>query len=272
MESEDEDDQVGIIALEIMPVSFRITSPALSRQAMCDEINAILLHHFSPTQKFVLMSHSYGSVLSTHLLKDPAVAPRIGKLVLIDPVSILLHLPDVAYNFTRRKPKMANEYLLYYFASMDMGVSHTLCRHFFWNENVVWKRDFGDRPVTVCLSGRDLIVDAESVGRYLSYGKDEIQEIARKGGVRREELANGKLVDGDGDEKLSLRGGDITQEDEWKYREWTGKGIDVLWFADCDHAQVFESKETRRRVINAVRAYCQSSDVDDGEEKLVDVN
>lgn len=39
------DDQVGIIAIEIMSVSFRITHPALSKSKMCAEIEAILAHH-----------------------------------------------------------------------------------------------------------------------------------------------------------------------------------------------------------------------------------
>ena len=41
----------------------------------------------------------YGSVIVTHLLRDPEVSSSIASLVLVDPVSILLHLPDVAYNF-----------------------------------------------------------------------------------------------------------------------------------------------------------------------------
>jgi pimeloyl-ACP methyl ester carboxylesterase len=160
------DDLVGIIAIEIMPVSFRITHSALKKDEMCDEILAILKYH-----KFhqpVLVSHSYGTVITTQLLKSPELADQIGPIVLIDPISILLHLPDVAYNFTRRKPQRANEHQLYYFASMDMGVSHSLSRCFFWCENVLWKNDIGHRPVTVSLAGQDLIVNTRAVGDYLA--------------------------------------------------------------------------------------------------------
>ena len=41
----------------------------------------------------------YGSVITTHLLQDPELSGRIASIVIVDPVSILLHLPDVAYNF-----------------------------------------------------------------------------------------------------------------------------------------------------------------------------
>ncbi|KAH7009052.1 hypothetical protein B0J12DRAFT_691966 [Macrophomina phaseolina] len=55
---------VGIIAIEIMPISFRITSAALQKDEMCAEINRILKAH--GWDKCVLASHSYGSVISTH--------------------------------------------------------------------------------------------------------------------------------------------------------------------------------------------------------------
>lgn len=268
VESADPDEQVGIIAIEIMPVSFRITHSALSRAEMCSEIEQILLNHLTPGQKCVLVSHSYGSVITTHLLKTPSTAKLVGPVVLIDPVSILLHLPDVAYNFTRRQPEKANEYQLYYFASMDMGVSHTLSRHFFWNENVLWKKDLKGRRVTVSLSGRDLIVDTEAVGRYLS--EDSTFENGHSVGNGND---NGILIDFEGrddpeESTMSLRGGEShgvsgrktsevdVDEKEWKSRPWLGTGIDVLWFKDLDHAQVFDKHDTRQRIINAISTYC----------------
>lgn len=108
------DGQVGIIALELMPISSRITSEAISKKDMCEEVRRILDAH--GWKKFVLVSHSYvtppyssslsvltissyGSVIATHLLHTPDIAQRIGPIIFIDPVSFLLHLPDVAYNF-----------------------------------------------------------------------------------------------------------------------------------------------------------------------------
>jgi len=54
---DDEDGDIGIIALEILPVSFRITGAALSREDMCRQIQTILLRH--GFEKFVLVGHSY---------------------------------------------------------------------------------------------------------------------------------------------------------------------------------------------------------------------
>lgn len=60
LNSEDEMDgsngELGIIAVEIMSVSFRITSEALRKEEMCQEIDCILKAH--RWEKFVLVSHS----------------------------------------------------------------------------------------------------------------------------------------------------------------------------------------------------------------------
>lgn len=122
----DDNGEIGIIAIEIMPVSFRITGAALEKDEMCNQILRILQRH--RWDKFILASHSYGSVVSSHLIHNPKTSGMVGPVFLIDPVSILLHLPDVAYNFTCRPPKRANEQQLWFFASMDQGVAHTLGR------------------------------------------------------------------------------------------------------------------------------------------------
>ena len=214
----DEDGDIGIIAIEIMPVSFRITHAALEKDQMCNGVHEILLKH--GWEKVVLVSHSYGSVISTHLLQSETTSNFIGPMLLVDPVTFLLHLPDVAYNFTCREPIAANEHQLYYFASMDMGVAHTLSRHFFWSENILWRHELGDRRVTAALSGKDLIVDTKAVGQYLA------------------------------------RCDQKTAEDQsWKHQKWTGKGLEILWFDDLDHAQVFDSKHNRQVLVNVIKEY-----------------
>ncbi|KAH8594740.1 hypothetical protein B0O99DRAFT_545220 [Bisporella sp. PMI_857] len=281
LKSCDPDNQIGIIAIEIMPVSFRITHAALGREELCEEIRTIVAHHFGD-QKFVLVSHSYGTVVSSHLLASPPIAKHISSVVLIDPVSIMLHLPDVAYNFTRRQPKHANEFQLYYFASMDSGVANTLARHFFWNENVLWKKDLVSRKVSVSLGGRDLIVNTEAVGQYLSepisgyesrYIKPDDYTSSSEGALIDLEDStslNPLLLDIEeytGPNPVVIRhDGEVSStdegevEEEWKRRPWKGEGIDVLWFKDLDHAQVFDKKSTRRRLISCIRTYCADSE------------
>ena len=50
------DGQVGILAIEIMPISSRITYEAMLKDEMCDEIRRILTAH--GWKKCVLISHS----------------------------------------------------------------------------------------------------------------------------------------------------------------------------------------------------------------------
>ncbi|PVH70644.1 hypothetical protein DL98DRAFT_553953 [Cadophora sp. DSE1049] len=190
---------------------------------MVREIQTIVRYH--GWVKFVLVSHSYGSVISTHLLKSPLTASAVGNVVLVDPVSFLLHLPDVAYNFTARKPVHANEYLLWYFGSKDIGVAHTLARRFFWSENIIWKEDLElegkqweqGRKVTVVFGGKDILVDTNTVARYLV--------------------------------GASFKG--------LQTRPWMNSGLEVLWFEQLDHGQVFELERTRRPIIKAIGLYTQ---------------
>ena len=59
-DSEDSSDgQVGIIAVEIMSVSSRITAEAMLKDEMCEEVHCILKAH--RWERFVLVSHSWVS-------------------------------------------------------------------------------------------------------------------------------------------------------------------------------------------------------------------
>jgi len=155
--------------------------------------------------------------------------PNITSYLLIDPIPILLHLPDVAYNFLYRVPKRANEWQLWYFASRDPDIAHTLGRHFFWTDNVLWRddlilegsdpshagRDRVRKPIAVVLASEDQIVPAKNVRRYL------------------------------------------TGEDEAKAK-WVSKcgTLQVLYNPGLDHATVFDTKERRRGMVEVLEGFC----------------
>jgi pimeloyl-ACP methyl ester carboxylesterase len=219
--TDDKKKSVGVIAIEILPISFRLTSAIPDKAEFLSQMTAILDYHC--WQNVALVSHSYGSVLTTHMLHSPSMQHRVPSVVLIDPVTIMLHLPNVAYNFTRRRPKRANEWQLWYFASTDPGVALCLGRHFFWRENILWKEELlaslGDsgfkRDVAVTLAGRDLIVDTASVAEYL---EDDAETCV------------------EGDEG----------------------GVQVVVFPKLDHAQVFDDAPSRKTLIQMVRSRCKS--------------
>ncbi|KAK3485361.1 uncharacterized protein B0T23DRAFT_46189 [Neurospora hispaniola] len=279
----EEDGQIGILAIELLPISSRLTGsgpdlPAvLTHGEFLRELEAILAFHnnqddggFPLDKGFTLVTHSYGSTLvapilrsSTPFLFNNPVLPGSGAkaakkgaaataasgkslaaltntLILTDPVSICLHLPSVAYNFTRRAPRTANEWQLWYFASTDLGIARALGRGFFWRQNILWREDLeafleGDakKRVVVCLAGRDLIVDTKSVRGYLGW-------------------------DGSGDQG---QGQGIVDEDdvEWKgrgkeqmMRKKMGNGMEIVWYPRLDHAQMFESGERLRPVLDVI--------------------
>jgi pimeloyl-ACP methyl ester carboxylesterase len=237
-----ESDQIGVIAVEILPISFRLTKAPLEKLDFLGQMEVILESH--GWDKFVVATHSYGSVLGTHMIKSPVFGPRIEAIVLTDPVSIMLHQPDVAYNFTRRKPRHGNEWQLWYFASMDPGVAHALGRHFFWRENIIWKEELLNLPeastsdspvgahgkqrkVAVSLSGCDLIVDTFTVAQYLAEGEDWIPGKAGAYGQTQSSTSH------------------LTKD-----------GIEVLWFPKLDHAQIFDNPKDQERVCSVLRQYC----------------
>lgn len=100
-----------------------------------------------------------------------------------------------------------------------MGTSHTLFRRFFWAHNILWKEDLQGHKTTVVLAGKDAIVDTGTVAAYLTGEEDWISKAAGW------------------EENVSKRDG----------------GLDVVWFRDLDHGQVFDRPETRRKLVEIVR-------------------
>ena len=225
-DAESTDGSVGVIVLDLMPISFRMTHTALSANGMCGEIMSILdLHGWD---KFTLLANSFGTAISACLLKDQKISPRIGNVVFIDPVVFLLHLPDMTHNFTRRKPTSASEYQLWYFACTDIGAAHTLARRFSWSEHIMWKEDLIGRQWTIFLSEKDIIVDAENLGRYLT----------RKPGIKAIE------------DKRSH---------EWKSDlGWISDNLNVILLPGLNHAESFDFKETRAMIIATALEYCKA--------------
>ncbi|KAI4273286.1 MAG: hypothetical protein LQ337_004733 [Flavoplaca oasis] len=215
------DGTIGFIALEIMPISFRLTHAPMRKDELCAEILTILNHH--GYDRFIVIGQSFGTLMAAQMLHHPVIGPRVDSLILFDPVTFLLHLTEMAYNFTRRPPRTANQHQLYYFASTDIGIAHTLARCIFWAESILWKEDLGNRRCTVVLRAKDIVVAAEEVGRYLTRAKGMRAVDDRRG----------------------------ANEDAWKRRAWTGKGIDVLWFEDNDHGEIIDTKKGRKVLIHA---------------------
>jgi pimeloyl-ACP methyl ester carboxylesterase len=226
-----EDGQIGIIVLEILPISFRITHAALTPDDMRAEIQSIIDQQ--GWSRFVLTANSYGTMIVAQLLRSPTLNDRIADIMLIDPVAFVVQHTDKGYNITRRPPKSASEHQLYYFASTDIGAAHTLARRFSWTDSILWKEDLRGRRFTILLSELDIIVAAGAIGKYLT----------RPDGVTAIE--------------------DNRPDSEWKTTKWTGGDLDVIWLNGLNHAEVFDTQRDRKLVIDIAMNYSsgQSRDI-----------
>ncbi len=95
-----------------------------------------------------------------------------------------------------------------------MGVAHTLSRTFFWSENILWKEDLLGHRTIVFLCGQDSIINTPQVRAYLQ-----------------DRSAN-----------------HTNRAFEEKKESW----LDVVWYEDLDHGQIFNDTLIRNCLIRDV--------------------
>merc|ERR1711865_231758 len=95
----------------------------------------------------------------------------------MDPVCFLLVKPDVNYNFLYRRPDTPTRLLLSYFVASELYIAYSMTRNFFWYLNILWPEDIPKGvPALVVLSGKNSIVPAHSIRRFLAaYQKKHAQ-------------------------------------------------------------------------------------------------
>jgi hypothetical protein len=165
---------VGVVAIELLAVSNKICAPMPSSGELVESISRILAQHGAEYDSFVFVGNSYGTLLVSPMLRRPGVADKMASVVLVDPVSLLLHLPDVAWNFTRRRPRTGPEWEIYYGAATDPMVAHTLARRFDFCDGILWREQLMGRRTTVILGGRDCVTHPMAVASYVYYGHVEM--------------------------------------------------------------------------------------------------
>lgn len=143
----------------------KFTEKLPRKQEYVDAVEALM--HSNNHTKGLFVGHSLGTVTSSWIIHlKPDLCHRV---ILIDPVCFLLHLPDVAFNFIHRQPVTANQWLYWYFVSNEPGIAWFLGRGFYWFENILWLTELPNTcKMTVFLSENDMIVDVPSVFKYLT--------------------------------------------------------------------------------------------------------
>jgi hypothetical protein len=257
---------VGILMVEFIPVSGRITTELAPTPELCDMISACIEQQReenpspAPGQPgswddFVLIGNSYGTLIMPELLRRPNLAPRVAASVLIDPVSMLLHLPDVAYNFTRRQPRRSirgrpgygNEWQIWWASSTDAGTAYTLARRFCWRQGIMWREMLmpslqaaengtltrtatssrGMRS-TVILGGEDCVTAPKEVASYVFSGRADWTPA---------------------------------DEEDWKNYKWTGQEeLELLYLDGKDHGQGIMVLSPPPEIAKVITEYCRRND------------
>jgi pimeloyl-ACP methyl ester carboxylesterase len=151
-------------------------------------------------EKITLVGHSFGSFTCSWFLKElkthsnPSLC--VEHLILVDPVSILLSLSDVAVNFLYRSPKTFMERLIYIFASRDVQVAKCLWRNFSWYDNVLFLEDLPAHcSCTIIVAGKDDILHASAVKAYSDdFAKQDVPKGVRRDVIWFPDMCHGEAL------------------------------------------------------------------------------
>jgi pimeloyl-ACP methyl ester carboxylesterase len=144
-------------------ISWRIKEDVPSSGEMVACLSDMLASWGHESAHFI--GHSFGSVPVAWMVRR---APEMVKMAtFMDPVVFLLVKPDVCYNFIYRKASTPTRLIMEYFAARELYTAHSMSRNFFWFENMLWPEQL-TMPSLIVLSGKDTIVPAHSVRRYMA--------------------------------------------------------------------------------------------------------
>ena len=181
--------QRDIFFFENKPISFSLCFEALSEEDTVHGVLEAVNQHLDSVRanNLTLCGHSFGSFQLTWMINSPQLQRRIQTMVLVDPVSILLHEPDVVVNFLYarhqdgddsyiEKPcttlgklvQFLHESKIRLVASSELFVEHYLRRNFAWYNSELWLDDIPtDVNVLVCLAKNDEITNVKKIEREL---------------------------------------------------------------------------------------------------------
>eukprot|EP00927_Polykrikos_kofoidii_P014646 TRINITY_DN16457_c0_g1_i1.p1 TRINITY_DN16457_c0_g1~~TRINITY_DN16457_c0_g1_i1.p1 ORF type:complete len:472 (-),score=13.10 TRINITY_DN16457_c0_g1_i1:99-1514(-) len=114
----------------------------------------------------VVVGHSLGTCPTTWVIQEPP-CPIIAA-VLIDPVVVLLELPNVAHSFLYRAPRSIFEWCCFLWTSTEIGIATYFRRRFFWHHGRFDISFPEHTPTLFCLSEHDELVPARTVRMYVA--------------------------------------------------------------------------------------------------------
>lgn len=114
----------------------------------------------------IIMSHSLGTGAAACILEDPPA--EVVASVFIDPIVIMLEMPDVAHSFLYRSPSSVFEWLCFLWCATEPGIAFFFRRRFFWHHSRLQPSICKRVPTLLCLSEHDQIVPSNIVRAFAS--------------------------------------------------------------------------------------------------------
>ena len=173
--------------------------------ALANALKTILNFHGFETAD--ICGHSFGTMLATTVLN---YTPEIigTNLVLIDPVCLLLTLPDVAYNFLYKPPVSVMDWLIQLGASREATVARTLYRDFVWFEyDMILEKVPPHVNIIAVLGGKDEVLNPVCIHNYLTIFESEE-------GKNRKGVVKNMLLEGAAHGEVLFSGGVLMQVQE----------------------------------------------------------
>eukprot|EP00811_Abedinium_folium_P033019 NODE_6013_length_1712_cov_11.035331.p1 GENE.NODE_6013_length_1712_cov_11.035331~~NODE_6013_length_1712_cov_11.035331.p1 ORF type:complete len:445 (+),score=80.39 NODE_6013_length_1712_cov_11.035331:164-1498(+) len=122
------------------------------------DIVSTLNHH--GVESCVVLGHSFGSIPASWLIRQhPA---RVARCILVDPVAVLLNLPDVCNKFLYKQPRSVSGKIMRIFGARELGIARTLMRHFYWTEIVLFP-DMLPVGSSIILMGDDCLLPVQEI-------------------------------------------------------------------------------------------------------------
>ncbi|TPX76403.1 hypothetical protein CcCBS67573_g02334 [Chytriomyces confervae] len=157
-----------MFVVELPHVAMRLVDHVPSMEQTISEVETMLdVHGYA---KAHIIGHSLGTTVSSWMIKYSKYA---ASCVLLDPVVFLYLFPALAFNFVHRVPGLntpsmkANEYLLHWLCSRELHTHHSISRHFFWTQNVLWPEKLPENH-HIYIAKQDFLFDGHMVADYLA--------------------------------------------------------------------------------------------------------
>jgi len=159
------------IQVNSIPNIFFKATNVLDVDEFMETVRQILNHH--GIEKVTLIGHSYGTFLSTWLLR--IMPDRISRVCFVDPLMLTVALYETAYYLFYKEPQTVTDWIYYLFVRSNLTLANVLQRHFVWY-NMVIKLDEIPKDIDVCIAyaGQEHLLDPALIHQLVQRASNDI--------------------------------------------------------------------------------------------------